>query len=357
MLRRKLMLVIAPMVSILVLTAVLGIVLLQHTLMQVAQMNEGGLATVEDGNDFVISVRDVRRNLHEMALAHADEFDEMAASMKQASELLDRIEKSPLIEDARFDGTLGRVRQRFPEVQRQVDEIVTQHQRPNLDRFEQMIALLNSVDADVSHLCGLVRDQARINFDKLYRSFRLQLLAMGVVAILVVNLSILAFLRMAALILKPVDKLVAAARELGKERFETRITTDTDDEFGLLAQAYNGMAEQLEASERKRMEVLGQVGLALNHELNNVINIIELQLMLVSKRAEDRSALEGHLKQIRESLGRITLVVSELRCARRIVLTDYTAGLKMLDLRRSAEPIDPAEEPKQMVGAASGPHL
>lgn len=92
------------------------------------------------------------------------------------------------------------------------------------------------------------------------------------------------------------------------------------------------------------MEVLGQVVLTMNHELNNVINIIELQLMLVSKRAEGGGALEGYLKQIRESLSRMTKVVEELRNARRIVLTDYSAGMKMLDLHRSAQALDAAEE-------------
>jgi len=110
------------------------------------------------------------------------------------------------------------------------------------------------------------------------------------------------------------------------------------------------------------MEVLGQVALTMNHELNNVINIIELQLMLVSKSAEGSGAaprsgaLEGHLKQIRESLGRMTKVVDELRHARRIVLTDYTAGMKMLDLHRSAQAFDAAEETIPVQSAAES-HL
>lgn len=41
----------------------------------------------------------------------------------------------------------------------------------------------------------------------------------------------------------------------------------------------------------------------------------------------------------------MTKVVDELRHARRIVLTDYTEGMKMIDLHRSAEASDAAEEP------------
>lgn len=51
------------------------------------------------------------------------------------------------------------------------------------------------------------------------------------------------------MILRPVDKLVAAAQELGKERFDVRVQLETKDEFGQLAQAYNHMAEESGASD------------------------------------------------------------------------------------------------------------
>jgi signal transduction histidine kinase len=150
--------------------------------------------------------------------------------------------------------------------------------------------------------------------------------------------------------------LVAAARELGKENFDVRVQLNRGDEFGQLAQAYNHMAEELEAAERRRVEVLGQVALSMNHELNNVINIIELQLALVSRRAECRTEFEGPLKQIRQSLDRMTKAVEELRHARRIILTDYTTGVKMLDLHRSAQAFDAGEEAKPVPTAAES-HL
>jgi hypothetical protein len=44
--------------------------------------------------------------------------------------------------------------------------------------------------------------------------------------------------------------------------------------------------------------------------------------------------------QIHESLARMTVTLERLKHVRRIVLTDYTEGTKMLDLERSV-----AEEP------------
>jgi signal transduction histidine kinase len=344
MLRRRLLTIIVPLVGILVLTATMGIVLLQGTLTQVGEINEGGLATVEDGNDFVINLRDARRNLHEMALGHPNQLQPMAESMDRAAQLLHSIEQSSLVHHPRFDETLDRIHVKFPEVQRQIAMLYAPHADVSPERAESLIGTMNEIDVDVSKLSQLVRDQAQVEFQELFKRFRWQLLALTIVSIAVINLSILSLLRMGAMILRPVDKLVAAARELGKEKFDVRIQLETNDEFGQLAQAYNHMAEQLEASERRRMEVLGQVALTMNHELNNFINIIELQLMLLSKRTGDSGGLEGHLRQIRESLGRMTKVVEDLRHARRIVLTDYTAGMKMLDLHRSAQPFDAAEE-------------
>jgi signal transduction histidine kinase len=90
------------------------------------------------------------------------------------------------------------------------------------------------------------------------------------------------------------------------------------------------------------METLGQVAVTLNHELNNSIAIIQLQLRLVSRQSsggpDDETA--RRLRQIHESLGRMAAVLQSLKSLRRIVLTDYMPGMKMLDLERSVRPDD-----------------
>ncbi|MGD0768805.1 MAG: HAMP domain-containing protein [Tepidisphaeraceae bacterium] len=356
MLRHRLLGIIIPLVGFLVLVSIVGIVLLQGTLSQVGQINEGGLSTVEQGNDFLVGLRDARRNLHEMALGHPNQLQPMAASMASAAQLLHVIEQSPIVHHPRFDATLDRINTRFPQVQQQVGALFMPGADVSPAHAESLIGTINEIDGDLATLNQLVREQAHDDFQDLYNRFRNQLIALTIVSILAINLSILSLLRMGAMILRPVDKLVAAARELGKENFDVRVQLNTGDEFGQLAQAYNHMAEELEAAERRRVEVLGQVALSMNHELNNVINIIELQLALVSRRAECRTEFEGPLKQIRQSLDRMTKAVEELRHARRIILTDYTTGVKMLDLHRSAQAFDAGEEAKPVPTAAES-HL
>lgn len=286
MLRRRLLTIIGPLVGILVLASIVGIVLLQGTLSQVEQINAGGLATVEDGNDFVLIFRDARRNLHEIAMGHPNQLQPLAASMDRSTQLLHNIEQSPFVHHPRFDSTLDRIHAQYPQLQRQIATLFAPHADMSPAHAESLIEKMDEINIDVSNLSQLVREQTHVEFQELSNQFRLQLLVLTIVSILAVNLSILALLRMGGMILRPVDKLVAAARELGKEKFDVRIQLETNDEFGQLAKAYNHMAEELEAAERRRMDVLGQVALTMNHELNNVINIIELQLVLVSKRTE-----------------------------------------------------------------------
>jgi signal transduction histidine kinase len=92
-----------------------------------------------------------------------------------------------------------------------------------------------------------------------------------------------------------------------------------------------------ESGERRRMEVVQQVAVAVNHELNNCVATIDLQLRLVGKRAPESPKLSESLRQIDQSLRRITSAVQSLKNVRRIVLTDYLPGTKMLDLHRSVQ--------------------
>lgn len=344
MLRRRLLKVIGPMVAVLAVTAVVGVILLQETLGQLVDANGQDLTIVGQANLFLADFRDARRNLHEMAIGHSDQTVPMVDCMNKAAVLLEAIHASPIVNHPTFTQPLNHIRDNFPDLEKQIVAL----SRPGADtsptHAEAIIAAMNEIDGDVGNLSQLVSDQAKADYQGLSNRLRWQVLAFSIVSILVINLSVLALLRMGAMILRPVDKLVAAARDLGQEHFDVRINLDTDDEFAQLAQAYNHMAEELQASEKRRMEVLSQVALSMSHELNNVINIIELQLVLVSKRTDCAAALEDHLKQIRQSLERMTNVVNALRHARRIVLTDYMAGMKMLDVERSAQAFDTADE-------------
>jgi signal transduction histidine kinase len=211
-------------------------------------------------------------------------------------------------------------------------------------QIDAAMADANALDGIATRLGELVRNEAHMEHQQLSDRLRRQVLILSIIFLVMINLAIIALMRAAAMILRPVDQLVKVAHELGLEHFEARVQIDDDTEFGQLARAYNRMAQQLQANEQRKMEFLGQVALTMSHELNNVINIIELQLTLLSRRAGESEPLQAPLKQIRQSLKRMTGVVDDLRHTRRIVLTEYMDGVKMLDLRQSTQESNLAEE-------------
>jgi nitrogen fixation/metabolism regulation signal transduction histidine kinase len=176
------------------------------------------------------------------------------------------------------------------------------------------------------------------------RQFRWIVVGLGLTFVLVINLSIIILLRMGWMVLRPVNKLLDATRELSAEHFDHRVKLEENDEFDALANAYNTLAEHLQQTEKRRMEVLGQVALTLNHELNNAMAAIELQLGLLGRRAGEDPTNERRLRTIHNGLARMKDTVQSLKSVRRIVLTDYADGMKMLDLVQSIGEPQPAHE-------------
>jgi len=129
---------------------------------------------------------------------------------------------------------------------------------------------------------------------------------------------------------------------LAAEQFDYRVDLPGRDEFHELAAAFNQLGEQLRNNEQRKIETMHQAARTLNHELNNAMAIIELQLRLLRRRsaAHGDGADDGSLAKIHASLVRMAEVVDSLKHIRQIVLTDYTDGVKMLDLARSVDPAD-----------------
>jgi signal transduction histidine kinase len=210
--------------------------------------------------------------------------------------------------------------------------------------FLVALLLLTAVGA-IWALQGTLDELGRLDADALRpvaADFRNRVLALSVVFLVVMNVSVLVLLRTAGMVLRPVDALLEATRQLGRERFDYRVQIEQHDEFGELARAYNSLAAQLQANEQRKLETLGQVALTLNHELNNAMSVIELQVQLLSRQSGAGPAAEKYARQIHGSLDRMGRTLDALKHVRRIVLTDYTSGVKMLDLTRSVQEDAPA---------------
>ena len=204
-----------------------------------------------------------------------------------------------------------------------------------------VVLLLVTLVAALWTLQGVLGELRQVQLDdhaisQLSSRFQGLVLILAAVFLAVINVSVIVLLKMAGNIVRPVERLVHATQELGQEHFDYRVKLDRHDEFEELAKAYNDLAQRLETNEQRKVEVLHQVAIAINHELNNALAVIELQLSAISRRAASCPGLENCLKQIHDSLERVTATAHSLQQVRRIVLTDYTPGTKMLDLERSA---------------------
>ena len=201
-----------------------------------------------------------------------------------------------------------------------------------------VLLLVTCVGISLWLLGGMLREFKSAGADVgTAEKFRWTVLGLGVAFLLVINIAVAVLMRAAGMVLRPMDQLLEGSRHLAHEEFDYRLRVESGDEFGELAGGFNALAQRLQENEQRRMEMLGQIALALNHELNNALNIIELRLRPLARQAAGDATMENSLLQIRRYLDRMAQTVESLKHVRRIVLTDYITGVKMLDLERSVQ--------------------
>ena len=225
---------------------------------------------------------------------------------------------------------------------------------------ERIEGSLQSVPGDVSglreafaELTRATRQEITTRQASLSRRLRTMIIGLTLAALAMVNISVFVLLRTARMILNPVSQLLEGSRELAREHFDHRITVDQQDEFAELARAHNRLADELASNEQRKVQALRQLAVTLSHELNNVINIINLRLEIMSRLSGIDSSLAAHLREIHDNLNRMASTIASLRNVRRIVLTDYLPGEKMIDLPRSVALDD---EPGSISTPSAGAH-
>ncbi|MES2210619.1 MAG: ATP-binding protein [Chloroflexota bacterium] len=70
---------------------------------------------------------------------------------------------------------------------------------------------------------------------------------------------------------RPIGRLAAASRRIASGRYAERVPVASDDELGELAESFNTMAASLEATERRRLELVGDVA----HELRTPLTTLD----------------------------------------------------------------------------------
>lgn len=119
-----------------------------------------------------------------------------------------------------------------------------------------------------------------------------------------------------------------------------RITVPIYAAYGAIAISVGWLSQELHlfyarAIEGERIEVVGQLAIAIRHEVNNALATIVAEAQILAQDArlehpEDKAAVDSMLvmaRRIQDSLERLTRVTHA-------PTTDYVEGLKMIDLTK-----------------------
>jgi signal transduction histidine kinase len=350
MLRRKLLMILSSVILLLMVLAVAALISLQSIFSKLDHINTQANAVVELTNHMNLTISRVEILLHDLYTRKIHRLDELIESVEFMQAMDQQLGDYYIVHQPQIGDFYNQLRPLLEKFKAQISTLATTEDRQLLERHN--IVALEAASALRNHILIVsqyAHQHSQNETTELTSHFRYFVIAIAAGFLLVINISILVLLRSANMILKPMEKLLVASRELAMEHFDYRVSIEQKDEFGELADAYNHLAQQLQHKEQQRMETLQQVALTLNHELNNAVSVIDLQLRLMTRQTDDKPAFESSLKQIHENLDRMTRVVQGLKNARRIVLTDYVDGVKMLDLERSAsESVDLLQSEMQL---------
>lgn len=322
MLRRKLLIRIGLLVACFVVGAVAAISLFQSALLDIDRINREGMILVESiarVDEAIARIEDARDGLRvgDDGL-HRALTDELAALAAQPA---------LQVSGSRQAAALARLNALIPELLNPGSTSSSQ------DRINHaaLRTRLHELGHDIQAYIGA--EQARFSSD-----LRWLVVGMTLGALVMVNVAILVLMHTAQVVLKPVGQLVQGSRELAAEHFDHRVQVDQGDEFGELAQAYNRLAEQLQAIEERKAETLRQLAVTINHDLNNAMATIEMQLSLLDRESGRDKNLARYFRDIQATLKRMSVRVASLKEIRRVVLTDYVDGQKMIDVEQSVAP-------------------
>lgn len=336
MLRHKLLLILFSLTALLMVLAVAALWSMQRVFVDLDHLhNRAGLA-VNQVSELSTTLSSIELELYGLQTGRQRHLDPLIDAADTLRELSDGLDAEHLLDDDTVRHAYDELINQIDEFEARVGVLATAQDRKVALRYN--LAALDDAALMRQRLLMIARhvqQHATQEQAALTVRFRWLVVAMALGFLIVINGSVLLMLRAAGMVLRPVSRLVHASRELAMGNFAHRVTVGQKDEFDELARAYNHLAEQLQGNEQRRVQTLRQTALTLNHELNNAIATIELQLTLLRRRSGPDVALEKNLGRIHENLQRMSEVIGSLKQLRRVVLTDYVDGVKMLDLRES----------------------
>ena len=354
MLRRKLLIVLGALTGLLVVMAISAILPLQSLFRDLDHVTNQAQSIAAQANRLSATISTIEVELYQLKIGRKHHLDQLIDLIGSLREDVDSIGAHYVVAEPECQPHYDRLRHQMPIFLRHVGALATVQDpqladRHNLASLHAAAALRAEILPIGEYALAHVREEQ----DELTRSFRWMVIGMGLGFLLMINVSVMVLIRASGIVLKPMDQLVQASRELALGRFEHRVALGRHDEFDVLGRSFNHLAEQLQQQEQRRIEAIGQVAVALNHELNNAIAIIEMQLTMIERNTNENPQYEKSMRQVRDNLTRMARTVDSLKHIRRIVLTDYADGTKMLDLPRSIDSDDASTVPPGNEGVSA----
>jgi two-component system sensor histidine kinase BaeS len=130
--------------------------------------------------------------------------------------------------------------------------------------------------------------------------------ALAAATIIAVVTAMIVSLAVAARIARPITALVAAARRIAHGHYAERVPADEPGELGDLALSFNEMAGSLEATERRRLQLVGDVA----HELRTPLTTLDGYLEGLEDGVIEPSDATWRL--LRAETRRLTRLVTDL---------------------------------------------
>ncbi len=148
------------------------------------------------------------------------------------------------------------------------------------------------------------------------------------------------------IIVRPVEYLHAGVMKLAAQDFKAEIPIHTHDELGELARAFNGMAislreardEQKREFQSDKLSALGELSMAMAHEIRNPIGVINTAAKLLDT-SEDAARRADLCRVIREESQRLNHLLNDFQQLARHRRPDF----------QNIDPAEPLEEALQVM--------
>lgn len=122
-----------------------------------------------------------------------------------------------------------------------------------------------------------------------------------------VLMTVVVALGLARSITQPIQRLVRAAREIGRGNLRERVEATTQDETGYLAEAMDEMRRKLVERDRQLRQMLGGVA----HEIRNPLGGIEIYAGLIADDLPDGDDRKQHIQKVIGEVRQLNQVISE----------------------------------------------